>query len=429
MSSSIYDRKRAVVVTGMGVVSALGPDLATFQRGLFAGACGVDLIRSFDASRFRTRIGAEAAAVDFSAYLPIKDQRQLDRLSLLAIAAADQALGQAGIELENEREGLGLLVGTAMGPSASIEDTIRRVAGEARLRPTTILKIMLSSPAAALCERYQCRALSQVHVTACAASAHALAQAAEQIRVGSLDLCLVVGCDSFPSEALFAAWDALVILSADNERPKEAARPFAADRCGLVIGEGAAALVLESRERAEARGVMPLAELAGSGCTSHTPSPTLPSVDGMAAAMALALRSAGAAPTECAYVNAHGTATELNDSLETAALHRVFGDHAKSLKISSTKAAHGHTMGASGAIEAVATVLALAEGIAPPTLNLKQPDVACDLDYTPLVAQAFAGDLALSNSFAFGGHYVSLAFRRIAARQSGSELRGFTPAR
>jgi len=404
----------AVMVTGLGVVSTLGTNLATFRDQLFGGACGIASIRSFDASRFRTRLGAEAGEVDFSAYLTVKEQRQLDRVSMLAVAAADQALAHAGIELERDRADLGLLVGTAMGPAASIEDTIRRVAGGVRLRPTTILKIMLSSPAAALCERYQCREVSQVHVTACAASAHALAQAAELIRGGTLDLCLVVGCDAFPSEALFAAWDALEIMAADNDRPQQAVRPFSADRSGLVIGEGAAALLLESRRRAEARGAWMLAELAGFGCTSHTPSLTMPSVEGMAGAMRKALQSAGAEPARVAYVNAHGTATQVNDSLETAALHDVFGAHARALRVSSTKAAHGHTMGASGAIEAVATILALEGEMAPPTLNLEQPDPACDLDYVPRVAGSFHGDLALSNSFAFGGHYVSLALRRVS---------------
>lgn len=321
MSSPPCGRAREVMVTGMGLVSALGPDLAAFGERLFAGGCGIGSIRSFDASRFRSRLGAEALDLDFSAYLAAKEQRQLDRVAMLAVASADQALAHAGLELARDRGELGLLVGTGMGPSASIEDTIRRVAGNVRLRPTTLLKIMLSSPGAVLCERYQCRAVSQVHVTACAASAHALAGAAEMIRSGALELCLVVGCDAFPSEALFAAWDALEILSADNDRPQRAVRPFSADRSGLAIGEGAAALVLESRQRAESRGATVLAELAGSGAGSHTPSLTLPSVEGMAAAMAPALRSAGAEPGEVAYVNAHGTATELNDSLETTALH------------------------------------------------------------------------------------------------------------
>lgn len=411
MNGAGESRPRRVAITGMGVVSALGNNLGAFREGLYAGRSGVGEISSFDASRFRTRLGAEVRALDVSAYLSAKEERALDRLSLLAIAAADQALAAAGIDTPRDRDELGLLVGTGMGPTVSIEDTIRRVAGGVRLRPTTLLKILLSSPGAALCQRYQCREVSQVHVTACAASAHALAQAALLIRAGELDLCLVVGCDAFPSEALFAAWDVLEILAAGNDDPARAVKPFAADRSGLAIGEGAAALVLESADRAARRGARIFGELAGHGATSHTPSLTLPSVEGMAAAMRKALRSAGAEPPEAAYVNAHGTATQVNDSLETAAIRQVFGEHAGALKISSTKAATGHTMGAAGAIEAVATLLALETRLAPPTLNLEHRDPACDLDYSPLVASPFAGGLALSNSFAFGGHYVSLAFR------------------
>ncbi len=401
-----------VAVTGLGVVSALGPDLRSFGERLFAGESGIGLIRAFDASRFRCRIGAELAGADFSALGPARELRHLDRLSLLAIAAADAALADAGLDLAGERERLGLILGTGLGPSASIDEAVRRVASGQRLRPTTLLSLMLNSPAATLCERYQLRGTSQVHVTACAASAHAIAQAGALVRSGQLDRCLVVGADAFPSDALFAAWDALGVMAADNDAPARAARPFSADRRGLVIGEGAGALLLESAVGARARGARVHALYAGGGSTSHAPNPTRPSVEGMAGAMERALRDAGLAPEAVAHVNAHGTGTEINDALETEALHRVFGAHARSLRISSTKAAHGHTMGASGAIEAVAAILALQRGLAPPTLNLETSDPACDLDYTPLAARPFSGEAALSNSFAFGGHYVSLAFRR-----------------
>ena len=307
---------------------------------------------------------------------------------------------------------MGVIVGTGLGPSAGIEDCVRRVATDQRLRPTTLLRVMLSSPAATLCERYQCREVSHVHVTACAASAHALAQAADYIRHGELDLCLVVGCDGFPSEAAFASWDVLGVMSPDNHDPRTASRPFSADRSGIVIGEGAAAVVMESESRARERGARIHARLAGAGSTSHTPNLTLPSVEGMTSAMVRALKRSGLPPEEIGYVNAHGTGTEMNDVLETRALHQVFGAHAARLRISSTKAAHGHVMGASGAMEAVATILSLRKGIAPPTLNLRKPDPACDLDFTANVSRPMDCTAALSNSFAFGGHYVSLAFTR-----------------
>ncbi len=403
---------RDVIVTGLGAVSAIGGTVADFSSNLFSGRSGVSEIRSFDASRFRSRIGAEIRGSDFSPQVEPKELKLLDRLSLLAIQAADEAINDARLRLEEDRSTLGLIVGTGLGPSAAIEDAVRRVASDQRLRPTTLLRIMLSSPAATLCERYQCREVSHVHVTACAASAHALAQGADYIRRGELELCLVVGCDAFPSEALFAAWDALELMSPDNADPATACRPFSADRTGLVIGEGAAALILESRSHAQARGQRGRAIFSGSGSTSHAPNLTKPSIEGMTAAMTRAIGRAGFAPDQVAYINAHGTGTELNDALETRALHEVFGAHARRLQVSSTKAAHGHVMGAAGALEAVATILALEKQQAPPTLNLRQPDPACDLDFTPDVARAITGSVALSNSFAFGGHCVSLAFAR-----------------
>jgi 3-oxoacyl-(acyl-carrier-protein) synthase len=403
---------RGVVVTGLGVVSAVGVGVTAFGQNLFAGHSGISLIRSFDASRFRCRIGAEIPEIDFSRHLEAKEIKLLDRLSLLTIAAADEAIADAGLDLERDRAALGVIVGTGLGPSAGIEDCVRRVATEQRLRPTTLLRVMLSSPAATLCQRYRSREVSHVHVTACAASAHALAQAADYIRRGELDLCLVVGCDAFPSEAAFASWDALGVMSPDNHDPKTASRPFSADRSGIVIGEAAAALVMESEGRARARAVRIHGRLTGSGSTSHAPNLTQPSVEGMSAAMARALDRAGLVPEQVGYINAHGTGTGMNDALETQALHQVFGAHAARLRISSTKAAHGHVMGASGALEAVATILSLREGIAAPTLNLRQPDPACDLDYTPNVARPMDCSAALSNSFAFGGHYVSLVFAK-----------------
>src|ERR1700731_365213 len=266
----VPNRDCGVVVTGLGVVSAIGVGVTAFGENLFAGHSGISLIRSFDASRFRCRIGAEVPHIDFLRHVEAKELKLLDRLSLLAIAAADEAIADAGLDLERDRAALGVIVGTGLGPSAGIEDCVRRVATDQRLRPTTLLRVMLSSPAATLCERYQCREVSHVHVTACAASAHALAHAADYIRRGELDLCLVVGCDAFPSEAAFASWAALGVMSPDNPDPSSASRPFSAARSGIVIGEGAAALIMKSEGRARARAARIHAGFAGSGSTSHT---------------------------------------------------------------------------------------------------------------------------------------------------------------
>ena len=412
MNRGSESSERTVVVTGMGVVTAIGANVRQFREGLFAGRSGIRAIRSYDATEFRTRIGAEIGDLDLAGYVSRAEFNQLDRLSLLAIAAADEAVADAALNLERERASLGVVLGTGLGPSASIEDSVARVRSGQRLRPSSILKIMLNSPAAALCARYQCREVSTVHATACAASAHAIAQAADEIRRGGLELCLAGGSDAFPSRALFAAWDALGVMTSDNKNPPEAMRPFSADRTGFAVGEGAGVLVLESRSHAEARGARIVAEIAGAGSSSHTPSMTKPSVEGMSLAMLRALRNSRVAASEVGYINAHGTATELNDVLETQALRQVFGEYADTLHVSSTKAATGHAMGASGAIEAVATILALNHGLAPPTLNLVRPDPDCDLDYTPNAARRIDCALALTNSFAFGGHYVSLVIRR-----------------
>jgi 3-oxoacyl-[acyl-carrier-protein] synthase II len=401
-----------VVVTGLGIVSGLGNTAGDFERRLFAGETAIRMISSFDPKRFRTQIGAEAEGVDFRPYIRPGDLNLYDRVSLLAIAAADQAVADAGLNSAEDKARLGVILGTGFGPAAAIEYAVLRAHANQRLRPATILKIMLNSPAAALCARYQCREVSHVHVTACAASAQAIGQAADYIRNGALELCLAGGCDAFPSEGLFAAWDALGVMTTGNTAPDRAVRPFAADRDGFAIGEGAAILVLESKARAVRRGARIYAEIVGVGSGSHTPSLAKPSVEGMANAMSRALVAADLSPDAIGYINAHGTATDINDSFETQALHKVLGGAARRVRISSTKAAHGHTMGAAGAIEAMATIMALNRGFAPPTLNLRKPDPICDLDYTPDQIQPFDGAFALSNSFAFGGHYVSIALKR-----------------
>jgi 3-oxoacyl-(acyl-carrier-protein) synthase len=404
--------RKSVVITGMGIVSALGNDLTSFTTNLFGGVSGVRTIEAFDVAQRRTKTGATVTGFDASAYIEKRHLHTLDRVSQMAIVAAEQAIAQASLDLEKERTSTGVMLGTALGPSASIEETVLRAAARERLRPTSVLKIMLSSPTAALVERYRLRGASDTHVTACAASSHAIAHAADYIRSGELEVCLAGGSDAFPSATLFQAWDALEVMTTSNDDPPSSVRPFAKNRNGFAIGEGAAILVLESREHAEKRGANILAELAGYGSASDAPSMTKPSAEGMELAMRKALSSAGMETGDIGYVNAHGTATAINDLLETQALHSVFGPQANKLRISSTKAAHGHAMGASGALEAVATVQSLRLGFAPPTLNLREFDPQCDLDYTPLQSARMDTCCALSNSFAFGGHYVTLAFRQ-----------------
>ncbi len=407
---------RRVVVTGLGIVCATGRSVEEFRASLCEGRSGTARISSYDPSWFHTQVGAEVRDFSFDSYVPPVEQRQIDRQSLLAIAAADEAVADAGFESRGEEHRCGVFMGTGMGPSAAHEHALTEVAVHRRKpRPTTVPKCMFNAAAALLSMRYVCRGPSQVIVTACAASAHAIGQAASYIRHGVVDSCLAGGSEAFPSYSLMGAWDTLRVMSRDNDHAEQACRPFAKNRSGFVMGEGAAVLVLEAEDRARKRGARIYGEVAGVGLSSDAHHITQPRLEGIAASISNALADARVAPEDVEYVNAHGTATSTNDAVETRALHSVFGSHAKRLLVSSTKSGHGHTVGAAGAIEATATLLGLLHGFVPPTLNLDVPDPDCDLDYVPHEAREKQFDIALSNSFAFGGHNVVLVLRRYQA--------------
>jgi 3-oxoacyl-[acyl-carrier-protein] synthase II len=404
---------RTVVVTGLGVICATGNSTAEFLAALQSGRPGIERIRAYDPAWFHTQIGAEVKDFSFDPYLTPAEQRQIDRQSLLGIAAAAAAVDDSGFSCNGDSGRAGVILGTAMGPSTSIEDSIREVAlVEKKPRPTTVPRLMHNAPVGHISIRHGCRGASQAIVTACSSSTQAIGQALQMIRYGHLDACLTGGTEPFPSYSLLAAWDTLRVMSRDNDHPHRALRPFSRDRTGFVMGEGAAILVLESEERARARGARIYAEVAGVGQSSDAHHLTQPLADGFAAAMQDALRDAGVAPETVQYINAHGTGTPVNDPLETEAIKRVFGDHARKLAVSSTKSAHGHAIGATGAIEAAATILGIHHGFVPATLHLADPDPACDLDYVPHEARALAVDTALSNSFAFGGHNAVLVLRK-----------------
>jgi beta-ketoacyl-acyl-carrier-protein synthase II len=404
---------RKVVVTGLGVVCAVGHDVDAFHHGLTAGRSGLGRVQAFDPDWYHTQVGAEVRDYSFDHLMSESDQRQIDRQALLALAAADEAVRRSGFDSSRDPERCGVVLGTGMGPSDTHEEAIRTVVlEEKKPRPTTIPKAMHNAAAGHVSMRWQCRGPSEMVTTACASSAHAIAHAVSYLRTGVADAVLAGGSESFPGPCLFAAWDTLRVMSRDNDHPERSCRPFAKDREGFVIGEGAALLVLETEERAKARGAEILAEIAGFGLSSDASHITRPQLDGFCAALRNALRDARIEPAEVQYVNAHGTGTAANDPLESEALHQVFGDHAKRLMISSTKSGHGHTIGAAAAIEAAATILGLNHGFVPPTLHLDEPDPACDLDYVPHEARAARFDVALSNSFAFGGHNVVLVLRR-----------------
>ncbi|ORE92724.1 beta-ketoacyl-[acyl-carrier-protein] synthase family protein [Aurantimonas sp. 22II-16-19i] len=404
-----------VVVTGIGVLSGFGAGLAAFEAGLFSGRSAIRRIEGFDTAGLACRFGAEIPGFDWQGLVRRSELHFYDRVGLLAMAAADEALGHAGLGPDEIGPAAGAMMGTAFGPAEAIEDCVLRAASHQRLRPTAVVRMMLNGATAALCARYRLQRAATAHVTACAASAHAIADAVHAIRRGEMDLCLAGGAEAFPTSALFAAWDALAIMSPEIDPAAGIMRPFSPDRTGFVIGEAAAVLVLEREERARSRGAPILGEICGVGAVSDAASLTKPTLPGMTRAMRAAIADAGIAPEDIGHVNAHGTATELNDALESQAIRELFGARADDIRVSACKAAIGHCMGAGSAVEAVAAILALRRQEAPCPVDLLPPDGV------PAPPGAAGGEpvrrmetaAALSNSFAFGGHYAALAVRRV----------------
>lgn len=406
-----------VVVTGIGVLSGFGAGRDAFEQGLFSGQSAIRRIESVDTNALNCHFGAELPGFDGHDLIRKSERQFYDRVSLMAMAAADEALEQARLDPAGIGPVTGVMIGSAFGPGAAIQDSILRFAQDERLRPTTIVRMMLNGPTAALCARYGLRRGSTAHVTACAASAHAIAQAVQAVRTGEMEICLAGGADAFPTSALFAAWDALAVMSPETDPSAGIMKPFSEDRSGFVIGEAAAIFVLEREDRAHARGARILAEICGAGSVSDTPTLTKPTLGGMVGAMRAAMDDAGLVPDDVRHINTHGTATELNDAIERDAILETFGAHAGEISVSACKAAIGHCMGAGSAIEAAATVLALQRQEAPWAVDLtgngSHPDGEHSGRTSPMNAE-----VALSNSFAFGGHYSTLAFRRIVdARQ------------
>jgi nodulation protein E len=396
-----------VAITGLGTISALGIGVPAFWDGLLAARSGVRRITLFDPTSLSIGIAAEVPAFDPLSAFTDTQLELLDRFSQLAIVAAREARKDAGLELDDEtRERAGVALGTGMGGSMTTDRAYADVylKGTQRVHPFTIPRMMPNAAAAQVTMSLGLQGPTLCFATACAASAHAIGEAAEIIRTGRADVMLAGGSDAPITLGVLRAWEAMRVLARPvNGDVSSACRPFSHDRQGLVLGEGAGVVVLEEWERARRRGAKIYAELAGYAATADAGHITQPGVDAPARAAQLALARASVAPADVDYVNAHGTGTLLNDATETTILKRVFGEHAPRLAISSTKAVHGHAMAASAALELVATVLAVEHGIAPPTANYTEPDPACDLDYVPNVARERTIRAAVSNSFAFGG--------------------------
>ncbi|MEI6669323.1 MAG: beta-ketoacyl-[acyl-carrier-protein] synthase family protein [Acidobacteriota bacterium] len=408
---------RRVAITGLGSVSALGIGVPAFWDSLIAARSGVRWLTLIQSPTASTRIAAEVQGFEPQRWMSEDKQSLMDRFAQFAVAAASEAIGDAGLDFNQDQSyRAGVSIGTGSGGAGAEDDAYLRLYrdGATRLHPFTIPRLMYNSATAHVGMMFGLRGPSLCYSTACASGTHAIGEAAEIIRSGRADVMVAGGADAPISEGVVKAWEAMRVLAPSPPAgPAGACRPFSRDRRGIVLGEGAGIVVLEEWEHARARGAHIHAELAGYGATADAGHITQPGVESPARAITLALAQARLMPDAVGYVNAHGTATPLNDETETTILKRVFGAHASKLAISSTKSMHGHAMGASGALELVATVLAIERSTLPPTANYTEPDPACDLDYVPNHARDQAVDAAISNSFAFGGLNAVLAVRRV----------------
>jgi 3-oxoacyl-[acyl-carrier-protein] synthase II len=407
---------RRVVVTGMGVVSPLGNDCRSFFKKLADGESGIRRISRPLQRSLGTSIAGE---VDINPlmFFPRPKLALLDRFSQFALRAAEQAAAEADLQAADPQERGGVYLGTGMGGAQTLEAAYEDLlsGGKDRLPPYTILRAMNNAAAAHISIDFSLRGPSVTYSSACSSSALAIGEAFRAIRHGYIDVAIAGGSESLLTAGATRAWEALRTLAQDDEEdPAASCRPFSRDRTGLVLAEGGGMLVLEELEHARRRGVPCLAELIGYGSSSDAAQLARPSLEGQARAMEIALEDAGIEPNRVDYINAHGTGTVAGDMMETLSIHRVFGAAALSIPVSSTKSMHGHMMGAAGAVEFIACIMALREQVIPPTANLRVKDPECDLDYVPGVGRRASLEIAMSNSFAFGGSNAVLVSRRIA---------------
>lgn len=377
---------RRVVVTGLGIISPVGNTTESFFTNLMAGKSGIRRIQAEFSDRLEVKI---AGQVDFDPlqYFPKQKIASMDRFSQFALVAANQAVADAGLMLQEEdRSLIGVYLGTGAGGVTAIEEGYIRLylEGADRVKPFSVLLIMNNAAASHIALEHHLTGPNLTYSTACSSSTVAIGEAYNQIRLGSSEVMLAGGSEALLSYGNMRAWEALRTLAVEDVNdPGASCKPFSADRSGLVLGEGAAVVVLEEMGRAKARDAKIYAEITGYACVNDSGHITAPTVGGQAAPMQRALAYANLGPEDIGYINAHGTATRANDVVETAAIKTVFGEHAYNIPVSSTKSMHGHLMGAAGAVEFVATVLALFKQALPPTINLKNPDPQCDLDYVP----------------------------------------------
>ena len=408
--------KRRVVITGIGIISPVGNDLANNWNNIVAGVSGIDTITQFDASILATHIAGEVKNFSTEGYLEEKEARRMDRFIQLGVVAGMQAVRDAGLEEANiDKDRVGLIIGSGIGGLPSIEETAYTLKdkGPRRVSPFFIPGALGNMISGQLSIMYGYKGVNYGVVSACATSNHCMGDAARYIEYGDCDIMLAGGAESTICGIGMAGFNSLKALSTRNDDPKTASRPWDKDRDGFIMGEGSAVLILEEYEHAKKRGAKIYAEIVGYGATSDAYHITAPTIDGPARSMRMALKNAAINPDQVDYINAHGTSTPIGDLNETNAVKEVFGEHAYKLSVSSTKSMTGHLLGAASAVEAVFTIKALQEGIIPPTINIFNQDEACDLDYTANVAKERKLNYAMSNSFGFGGTNSTVIFKKI----------------
>jgi 3-oxoacyl-[acyl-carrier-protein] synthase II len=414
--------RRRVVITGIGLVTPVGNDLESSWSALLAGTSGAGPITGFDTTDYKTKFACEVKSWDASPWFESRELRHIDRFLQFGVAAGMMAVDDAGFEgsraPEDESERWGVYIGAGLGGVATIESTYAKTAEKGPRRgfsPYFVTDIIINMAPGLVSIRTGARGPNFSHVSACSTGAHSIGEAARSIQYGDTDVMIAGGCESTVTVLGVGGFNAMRAMSTRNDEPERASRPFDAERDGFVIGEGAGVVVLEELEHARARGARIYAEVAGYAANSDAHHMTAPAPEGEGAQRCIrrAIADAGVSPAAIGYINAHGTSTPLNDANETAAIRAVFGDHASSLAVSSTKSMTGHTLGAAGGIEAAFTALAIHRKVLPPTINYENPDPACDLDYVPNQAREVAVDAALSNSFGFGGTNAALLLKRL----------------
>ncbi|MDQ6705416.1 MAG: beta-ketoacyl-[acyl-carrier-protein] synthase family protein [Acidobacteriota bacterium] len=399
-----------VAITGLGVICGSGRTREHFWENIRNGRPCIGPIESADCSELRFKNGSEVSSYDPLAYFDAKQADFMDRFAQFAVIAAREAVADAGVQWSGKlRENTGIVTGSCVGGQTSENQGFYEVykLGRNRVHPLTIPRIMANAGASQISMEFGVTGPGYTISTACSSAGHAIGQAFWMVRSGAVDMAITGGSEAPFSFGILKAWEAMRVVSPDT------CRPFSRDRTGMILGEGAAMLILEPLDAARARGANIHGEVVGFGMSSDATHITQPSAPGAARAMRTALADAGLTPEQVGYINAHGTATTANDMTETGAIRSLFGMHADKLAVSSTKSMHGHALGAAAALEAAATILALESGILPPTANYREPDPCCDLDVIPNRARECEVEFALSNSFAFGGLNAVLAFRKL----------------